>query len=97
MALQVLDMLDDKERSQERFDSIKRLVAFADRDRVKEQFPEYFDPFEGVQNEDGTYDIDSIDDTAVQWAVPDPDEDEALSRWIAQQESGSLSAADWKE
>lgn len=91
-------MLDVIADSKARLDQVK--VAFASAfspDRVRDQFPEYFDPFEQAKTEDGTYDIDRLDDSAIEWSAPaDEDEDEALSRWIAQQEIGSISAADFE-
>lgn len=96
-AVEVLDMLDHVEQERARFDSVKALLAspLASWDRVKEQFPEYFDPYESAKQEDGSYDIDQIDDADVEWSTAaSPDEDEALSTWIAQRESGSFTGAD---
>jgi hypothetical protein len=98
MALEILVVLDRKEQGQSRFDTVKGLVAIGDRARVKEQFPEYFDPFEDIRREDGTYDVEALDDAEVEWTTPtSPDEDADLARWIAQRESGSMTAADWEE
>lgn len=92
-------MVDDHRRGLERFDMVKALMTSMTNsvDRIKEQFPEYFDPFEEARTEDGGYDIDKIDGAAVEWGTPDgEDEDEALAKWINTRETGTVSAADWE-
>lgn len=94
-ALDYLVMLDEVERSRSRLDTVKALVTHASFERVRDQFPEYFDPYEGAKGEDGEFDIDRLDDSQVDWATAgSEDDDEALSRWIQERESGSFSAAD---
>lgn len=78
-----------------RFDTVKGLVALGVRDRVKEQFPEYFNPFEDAQRDDGSYDIDRVEGSQVKWSsAGSEDEDAELARWIAQRERGSMTAAE---
>lgn len=99
-ALEVLEVLDEISREKGRMDLVRGLLASStsDFDRVRAQFPEYFtpvDPFEGAKTEEGGYDIDAIDDSDVEWDTPaSADVDEDISRWIAEHESGSISAAD---
>lgn len=94
-------MLDEFEKAKGRADSIKRLIAnrMTDYEIVREQFPEYFppeDPFKDAKQDDGTYDIDKIDDTQVEWATPTtPEEDDEISRFIAERE-GSFTGADFE-
>lgn len=98
-ALAYLDMLAEYAKGQARRDMVKALLTHkdSDYDEVKFQFPEYFDadPFEQIRTEDG-YDIDRLDDSQVQWGVAGEDEDEALSRWIAEQDGGTFTGADFE-
>jgi hypothetical protein len=95
-------MLDLRDEERGRRDMVKALVAqSADNvlEETKFQFPEYFeiDPFEQAKTEDGTYDIDRIDDSAVDWATAgSAEEDEALSRLIEEMESGSVGADEFE-
>jgi hypothetical protein len=77
---------------------VKGLLAspFTTFESVRGYFPEYFDPFEGAEDEEGNFDPDKVDESQLGWATPEsPEDDEALSRWIAERESGSMSAADF--
>lgn len=98
-ALTYLLMLEETEKVQSRIDMVKGLLVSptSNFDRVREQFPEFFDPFEEAKQEDGTYDIDKIDATDVEWGTPtSAEEDDDLSRWIASRESGSFTGADFE-
>lgn len=106
-ALTILDMVDERERERERVDMVRALIATVGpegEERVVAQFGEYFpeeqDPFVGAYDEEGNFDIDKVDDSSVPWRTPvSPDEDEALSAWIEQQEQANgevtLTANDW--
>lgn len=93
-------MLDQTEREERRLDRVKALWVnqLTDKDAIKSQFPEYFDPFETAKDEHGEYDIDQIDDSQVDWATaPSAEADEELSRWISEHEQGSFSGADFEQ
>lgn len=102
-ALEILEILDEIDKEKSRVDRVKALLTnqFSTVDLVKAQFPEYFrpeDPFEEAKTEDGGYDIDRVDESKLDWGTPaSPDDDDEISRWIAQQETGSISAADMDE
>lgn len=92
-------MMEEVEKGRDRLDKVKALLVspMSNWEKVRDQFPEYFDPFEAAKTEDGTYDIDQIDDSQIDWEVPtSEDQDEALSRWIAERESGSFTGADFE-
>lgn len=101
-ALEILEVLDEIEKEKQRVDMVKSLLATkaADFTLARTQFPEYFapeDPYEGARNDDGTYDIDAIDEDQIDWATPaSPEDDDEISRWIAQQES-SVTASELPE
>lgn len=102
LALELLDMLAMSDKERARLDMVKALVtnSWADRDEVKHQFPEYFeaDPFAAAKNpETGEYDIDKISDADVEWGTASPEEDDEISRWIAQQQQGSFGADDFSD
>src|SRR4051812_4529468 len=89
MALEILDMVDETKAEAHRVDMVKGLLASgAEQETVAGRFPEYFasDPFAEAYDEKGEFDIDKVDDTAVQWSVPDQDQDADLSAWIEEQE-----------
>jgi len=93
-------VLDEIEREKQRLDMVKSLLSTkaADFDLARSQFPEYFkpeDPFEAARNEDGTYDVDALDDADLDWSTPaTPEDDDEISNWIAQQESASVTASE---
>lgn len=100
MALRLLSVQSDRATQHAEIARIKDLVALGGGEaltRLKDLYPDKFpaeDPFEKARTEDG-YDPDLIDDAAIDWETAgSPDEDEELSRWIAERESGSFSAAD---
>jgi hypothetical protein len=89
----MLDLIAQKQAS---LDQVKALWVSSTTDKAElmAQWPEYFDPMETAKKEDGTYDIDQIDDSKVDWGTPgSEDEDDAISDWIAQRE-GSFTGAD---
>lgn len=100
LALEALDSIEAVERERGRADMVRALLTnrLTDWDLTKAHFPEYFtpeDPFEAAKTNDGEYDIDAVDDSQIEWGAPDsPETDEEISRWIAQHEHGSISAAD---
>lgn len=91
-------MLDEIDKEKRRIDMVKSLLATkaADFDLARAQFPEYFtpdDPYGTARNDDGTYDVDALDDADLDWSTPaSPDDDDEISRWIAQQEMASVTA-----
>lgn len=93
-------MLAEIEKEKARVDMVRGLLTgpLSSLERVKAQFPEYFapeDPYEAATTESGEFDIDAVDDSKVDWSTPSsPKDDDDISRWISQQESGSVSAAD---
>jgi hypothetical protein len=93
-------MLDEIDKEKRRLDGVKALLATkaADFDLARSQFPEYFkveDPYEAARNDDGTYDVDALEDADLDWSTPaTPEDDDEISRWIAQQESASVSASE---
>lgn len=98
-ALTYLLMLDEAEKVKSRIDMVKGLLAspLGNYERIRDQFPEFFDPFEEAKQEDGTYDIDKIDASDVDWSSPTSAEEDAdLSRWIASRENGSFTGADFE-
>lgn len=99
----LLDERQQKERL--RLDEFKRalMVSSVTMERAHTFFPEYFprDAFTEAQKDDGTYDIDAVDDAKVDWETPrDHYTDDEISAWIAERERGSVTAADlddgWK-
>jgi hypothetical protein len=97
-ALTILRMLSEADKAAQRLDMVKALLVqpMADLDRVRGQFPEFFDPFSAaVDPETGEVDPDAVDEEALDWSTPaSPDEDDDISAWIAARESGSVSLAD---
>ena len=99
-------MMAERRRQMARVDALKMATSTssANVDRVKAYFPEYFPEetaFETAKRKDGSYDIDRVDDSRVEWTTPrSPDEDADISAWINQRERGSATAADldngWK-
>lgn len=90
-------MIEQRDIERRRRDMVKGLLVHrgADMDEIKFQFPEYFDidPFEHAKSEGGDYDIDLVDDSKIAWgSAASAEEDEALSRLIAEMEQGSLGA-----
>jgi hypothetical protein len=87
-ALEYLDMMDRAEAEERRVDMVKALLVqrTIDVEAIESQFPEYFDndPFEEAKTPDGEYDIDSIDDSKIDWGVATPEEDDEISAWIDQ-------------
>lgn len=93
-------MLDEVEKEQERLDRLKGLVASSTTvpERLRRLFPDYFedDPYEAAKQDDGTYDIDQVDPTEVEWSGPaSMEDDEALSAWINEHQQGSFTGADF--
>lgn len=90
MALEILDMLDETEKENQRIDRVRGLLTLTTMERVKDFFPEYFrpDPLATAYDEEtGEFDIDAIDPADVEWVVPtSEDEDADLSAWIEEQE-----------
>lgn len=92
-------MLDGYEEAQKRRDMVKGLLVHrtVPNELLMEQFPEYFrgNPFEAAKNEDGEFDPNLLDEDRLDYETDvSEDEDEALSRWIAERESGSFTGAD---
>lgn len=86
-------MADEQEKEGQRLDTVKSLLTTNPFDRVKEWFPEYFQPDPEVMvqqaydEQTGEYDIDKIDPAQIEWQTPtSPDEDDEISAWIEQQE-----------
>lgn len=100
--MEILEVLDEIEKEKRRVDMVKSLLATkaADLTMARSQFPEYFaadDPYERARNDDGSYDVDALDDADLDWATPaSPEDDDEISRWIAQQES-SVTASELPE
>ncbi len=82
------------------------LVEGASLDRMAIFFPEFFPDnweevraFEQAKKDDGTYDIDKVDGAHINWGVASPEEDDDISRWIAEREQGSMTTTmldDWR-
>lgn len=94
----MLLILDKVERIRGLFDQIKvkALDRAVDRQRLQELWPEYFpvDPFGNAVQEDGTIDTDLVDEDAIEFSLPrDAGEDEEISAWIRERESGTISGA----
>lgn len=93
-------MLDIVAEKRARLDQVKALWVntTTDKAEMRGQWPEFFDPMETAKKEDGTYDIDQIDDADVEWhTAGSEEEDDAISRWIADAERGSISGADLEQ
>lgn len=88
-------------------DSVKRLIVQGSSlDRIEPLFPEFFPPgwkekraVEMARDESGGIDIDKINDSDINWGVASKDEDDEISRWISERESGSVTQNtldDWR-
>jgi hypothetical protein len=98
-ALGVLEVVEEFAAHRRRLDMVKVASAMgaANGDLLKGYFPEYYapaDPFADALDEDGNIDPDRVDETNLDWATPQgEDEDAEIARWIAQQEH-SISVAE---
>lgn len=87
-------MVDGYEESMRRRDMVKALVVNrqASNELIVEHFPEYFptDPFAGAMDEEGEVDPDLVDEDRLVYRTDvTEEEDESLSRWIAEREQGA--------
>lgn len=87
-------MLDGYEEAMKRRDMVKALVVNRQvpNELVVEQFPEYFpdDPFAEALDERGEFDPDLVDEDRLEYKTDvSEEEDESLSRWIAEREQGA--------
>lgn len=87
-------MVDGYEESMRRRDMVKALVVNrqASNELIVEHFPEYFpeDPFAGAMDEKGEVDPDLVDEDRLVYKTDvTEEEDESLSRWIAERENGA--------
>lgn len=103
LALRMLLLREDRMQGNRRSEALRLalLNTQADPQRLHSLFPEYFpvewlerQAFEAAKDESGEINIDLLDDSAVTWGVPSPEEDAEMARWIAERESGSVTAAD---
>lgn len=95
LACSVLLMLDKRNASQAQVDAYK-IARAAVTDDPYRFFPTWKPPEDVIPTkEDGTPDLDNMDDANVEWSLPASDEqDTELSDWINQRMSGSVTGAD---
>lgn len=95
-AVEMLIIMDNITKAKDFADSMRARLVAAHPSSVRSIFPEWFeaeDPFAEAKREDGTYDIDKVDDASVNWTVPSNNrENDELERWIHQRMT--VSAAD---
>lgn len=103
-ALEFLSMLDARERRTQRLDSVRLAVLSSPlqwaelEPRLRWLFPEYLSPeaaYRKAKKDDGSYDIDKVDDGSVEWLTPaSADEDAEISAWIEQNLRGTAVLSD---
>lgn len=104
-ALEMLLLIDAKEKQQAFWKTFRSRMAAAHPGQLRTLFPEWFsgeekakeqeEEFERARNTDGSYDIDKIDPTKVEWTVPATDaEREELERWINLRSAGTVTAGE---
>jgi hypothetical protein len=109
LAIQILALLEAKEREVEKVDHIRRLLLDHSLVDVYRVFPEFVPAdfaeqmaFAKAHQPDGTFDPELLDDSALSWRAEgiDKDEDDEITRWIKDREGQlSLSTTDlegWK-
>lgn len=82
-------MLREVDRQRDREDQIKSIMAspFAQVDQIKALWPEFFSGFDVPTTSDGLPDVDQVDDSLLEWAVPQsPQEADDLDSWINSRE-----------
>ncbi len=104
-------LLDKKSQQEQDYKDLKlaMLAGQPPIEKVHDLFPQYFpsgweqeQALAKATDEHGNFDIDKVDDSKVDWKAEGitPDEDDEISRWIAERERGitSLQALDegWK-
>lgn len=102
LALQILMLLKTKTDEERKVDGIRAAILVADptKEEIRRVYPEYFptdaeEAFADAYDEHGEFDIDRVDDSKIDWATEvTPEEDEDLSRWIAERERGQVTLAE---
>lgn len=103
LALKILIKREDRVQVLAEIDALKRelIPGVKDFNRLHNLFPQHFtkewldrQTMEDAKDQTGQFNIDLLNDEAVDWGVPTPEEDEAMSRWIAEKTSGQASLAD---
>jgi len=91
-------MADQREQAQRFFDDLRSRIVGADPARIGDLFPEWRSPSEveraayGI-GPDGQPDLDRMDDSLVEWRVPDSrEEHEELERWLREHQAGVVGA-----
>lgn len=91
-ALELLDMLEIteefRESNRQRLDSARALVMSHGYEATRAMFPDLFAPV--PMGQEG-----SEEDAETEWSVPTPEQDEEISRWIAEQQVGSFTGSEW--
>lgn len=99
-SVSMLSIIDRREDAVRYADDMKSRMVAAHPQSAKHVFPEWFEGsvFDEAAKPDGTYDIDRVDPSQIDWAVPTSKEEAAeLDRWIAQHSHGVITARDLEE
>lgn len=99
LSLEILMALDTKAKAVDFVRNLKSQIAALHPEEMPRLFPEWKlkKGVEAGMQEDGSFDIDSVEGSQVEWAVPSKEEAAELEKWIAErQQQGSqvMSASD---
>lgn len=99
LGLQILMMVDEKDRAARFWDDLRSRIAAAHPDKLRDLFPEWHQqtPEERAYGigPDGRPDIDQMDDSAVEWRVPETEaERRDLEQWLIENTVGTVTATE---
>lgn len=105
LALEFLLLIDRRGEAERFVKDLRAMIVAAHPQSFSTLFPEWVDKDKAASEEmdkarrpDGSYDIDQIDDSKIDWAAAsDEQTNEDLERWIAERISGSVSATELED
>lgn len=87
-------LADRRDRSQQFFDDLRARVVAAHPERMHDIFPEWRSIEELERAAYGDGDPDSVDDSRIEWRVPQTAAEHAeVERWLAEHMAGTITAA----
>lgn len=106
LALEMVVLLDHKASGEQLIFDLKSRILAVHPQEFSVLFPEWAsqnknqEEIDKARRPDGSYDIDKIDDSKVEWSVPSKTEDAENERWLAERmanTSGTVGAAELEE